>query len=191
MEQDKLKVEESLNIISEMISTTKYNISQDKVIYLMWGYAVAVSSMTHYVLQYQFGIEMAWLVWLTMPIAGIINGIYFSRKKKKARVVSFTDRALASVWKAFIAALFVFLFASPALGWNGIYPVLMVLYGIGTASTGGIIKFKALSVGGYLSMLVGFAAFYFGFETQLFLLSLSVIVSFIIPGHLLPKKLNV
>jgi hypothetical protein len=191
MEQEKLKIEESLNIISEMISKTKYNISEDKFIYLMWGYAVTISAMAHYVLQYQLGYEMAWIVWFTMPIAGIINGIYFSRKKKSARVFSFTDRALASVWKAFIAALFVFLFASPALGWNGIYPVLMVLYGIGTASTGGIIKFKALSVGGYLSMLVGFAAFYVGFEMQLFLLSLSVIVSFIVPGHLLPKKLNV
>jgi hypothetical protein len=191
MEQEKLKVEESLNIISEMISTTKYNISQDKFIYLMWGYAVAFSAMAHYVLQYQLGFEMAWLVWFTMPIAGIYNGIYFSRKKNKARVFSFTDRALASIWRAFVAALFVFLFASPALGWDGIYPVLMVLYGIGTASTGGIIKFKALTVGGYISMLVGLAAFYFTFETQLFLLSLSVIVSFIIPGHLLPKKLNV
>lgn len=191
MEQEKLKVEDSLNIISEMINTTKYNISQDKFIYLMWGYAVAFSAMTHYVLQYQFGIEMAWFVWFIMPIAGIVNAVYFSRKKRSARVFSFTDRALASVWKAFIAALFIFLFASPVLGWNGVYPVLMVLYGIGTASTGGIIKFRALSVGGYLSMLVGFAAFYFGFEIQLFLLSLSVIFSFIIPGHLLPKKLNV
>lgn len=191
MEQEKLKVEESLSIISEMISTTKYNISQDKFIYLMWGYAVAFSSMAHYVLQYQLGVKMAWLVWFTMPVAGIVNAIYFSRKKKSARVFSFTDRALASVWKSFVAALFIFLFASPALGWDGVYPILMVLYGIGTASTGGIIKFRALSIGGYLSMLVGFAAFYLGFEIQLFLLSLSVIFSFIIPGHLLPKKLNV
>jgi ABC-type iron transport system FetAB permease component len=137
MEQEKLKVEESLNIISEMISATKYNISQDKVIYLMWGYAVAISAMAHYLLQYQFGVENAWLVWLTMPIAGIYNGIYFSRKKKDAKVISFTDRALASIWKTFIAAL------------------------------------------------------YFGFEIQLFLLSLSVIFSFIIPGHLLPKELKV
>ena len=191
MGKERLKVEDSLNIISEMINTTKYNISQDKFIYLMWGYSVALSAMAHYFLQFQFGIEMAWIVWFTMPIAGIVNGIYFSRKKKNARVFSFTDRALASIWKAFIAALFVFLFGAPALGWEGIYPVLMVLYGIGTASTGGIIKYKALSVGGYLSMLVGFAAFYLGFEIQLFLLSLSVIVSFIIPGHLLPKNLNV
>lgn len=191
MEQEKLKVEESLNIISEMINTTKYNIGQDKFIYLMWGYAVAVSALANYVLQYQLGVEMAWVVWLSMPIAGIINAIYFGRKKKNARVFSFTDRALASVWRAFVTALIIFLFASPALGWDGIYPVLMVLYGIGTASTGGIIKFRPLSIGGYLSMLIGFASFYVGFEIQLFLLSLSVMVSFIIPGHLLPKKLNV
>jgi hypothetical protein len=157
----------------------------------MWGYAVALSAMASYVLQYQLGIENGWLVWLTMPIAGVVNAIYFSKKKRKARVLSFTDRALASVWRAFVAAMFIFLFASPQLGWKGIYPVLMVLYGIGTATTGGIIKFKPLSIGGYLSMLIGFAAFYTSFELQFFLLSLSVIVSFIIPGHLLPKKLNV
>ncbi|WMN07406.1 hypothetical protein QYS48_28660 [Marivirga arenosa] len=87
-----------------------------------------------------------------------------------------------------MVALIIFLFASPVLGWDGIYPVLMVLYGIGTASTGGIIKFKALSIGGYVSMFIGLVAFYLGFEIQLFLLALSVMVSFIIPGHLLPKN---
>jgi len=188
MEKDNLKVEESLNIISQMVNTTRYNISEDKIIYLMWGYAVALSAITQYVLQYQLNVEMAWLVWLTMPIAGVVNGIYFGRKKKKATAFSFTDRALSSIWKAFIVALIIFLFASPVLGWDGIYPVLMVLYGIGTASTGGIIKFKALSIGGYISMFIGLVAFYLGFEIQLFLLALSVMVSFIIPGHLLPKN---
>jgi hypothetical protein len=111
MEQEELKVEDSLKIISEMINTTKYNISEDRFIYLMWGYAVAFSAMANYVLQYQLGIEMGWLVWLSMPIAGIVNAIYFSRRKKKARAFSFTDRALASVWRAFVAAMFIFLFA--------------------------------------------------------------------------------
>lgn len=190
MEQEKLEVQESLSIISEMISNTKYNISQDKIIYLMWGYSVAISAIANYLLQYQLGVENSWWVWASMPILGIINAVYFSKKKRKSTVFSFTDRALVSVWRAFILALFIFLFASPQLGWNGIYPVLMVLYGIGTAATGGIIKFKALTIGGYLSMLVGLAAFYVGFETQLLLLALSVLVSFIIPGHLLPTKLN-
>ncbi|WMN07407.1 hypothetical protein QYS48_28665 [Marivirga arenosa] len=83
MEQDNLKVEESLNIISQMVNTTRYNISEDKIIYLMWGYAVALSAITQYILQYQLNVEMAWLVWLTMPIAGVVNGIYFGRKRKR------------------------------------------------------------------------------------------------------------
>lgn len=188
MEQEKLKVEESISIITQMVNTTKYNISEDKSIYLMWGYAVALSAITQYVLQFQLNVDMAWLVWFTMPVAGIVNAIYFGRKKKKATAISFTDRALSSIWKAFVVALIIFLLASPVLGWDGIYPILMVLYGIGSASTGGIIKFRALSVGGYISMVIGLAAFYLSFEIQLFLLSLSVLVSFIIPGHLLPKK---
>jgi hypothetical protein len=191
MKQNKLKLEESLNIISEMINTTKYNISEDRFIYLMWGYAVAGSAMINYIFQYQLNIEEGWYVWLTMPIAGIVNGVYFSRKKNKAKVVSFTDRALGSVWISFLVALVIFLVASTQLGWDAIYPVLMVLYGVGTASTGGIIKFKPLTIGGYLSMLIGLVAFYVEFEIQLFLISLSVICCYIVPGHLLPKKLNV
>ena len=186
-----MNMEDSIKIISEMVNHTKYNIGRDKPIYLMWGYAVALSAFTHYLLAFQFGVAMPWLVWLSMPIAGLINTIYFSKQKKKAQALSFTDRTLGSVWTAFIAALLVFLLASPQLGWQGVYPVLMVLYGIGTATTGGVIRYTPLKVGGYLSMLIGLIAFYLTFELQLFLLSLSVLVSFVIPGHLLPKKSSI
>jgi hypothetical protein len=191
METKELSGNDSLKIIMEMVQSTKYNIAQDKFIYLMWGYAVSISAMAHYVLQFQLEIAMAPVVWLTMPVAGIVTGIYYAKKKKRATAKTFTDRALTGVWTSFIVALLIFLFASPELGWNGVYPVLMVLYGIGTSTTGTIIKFKPLVIGGYLSMIVGLIAFYMPFEIQLFLLAIAVIVSYVIPGHLLPKKHSV
>jgi hypothetical protein len=186
-----MNTDESLKLITDMVQSTKYNIAEDKSIYLMWGYSVAFAAISNYVLQFQLGIEMAWIVWLTMPIAGIYTGIYYSRKKRSSRVKTFTDRALGAIWASFIAALFIFLFASPKIGWATIYPIFMVLYGIGTSSTGGILKFKPLVYGGYLSMLIGLVAFYVPFDIQFLLLAVAIVVSYVIPGHLLPKALNV
>ena len=63
----------------------------------------------------------------------------------------------------------------------------MILYGVGTVSSGGILKFKPLVFGGYLSMVIGLAAFYTPYEYQFILLAAAVTVSYIIPGHLLSK----
>ncbi|WP_439482676.1 hypothetical protein [Cyclobacterium plantarum] len=190
MTSQHLKAEESLHIITEMIKSTRYNISEDKIIYLMWGYAVALSGIIHYLLEFNLRYQRAWLVWISMPVIGIISGIYYSKKNKRARQKSFTDRALASLWISLVIGFFVLLFASPAIGWSGIYPVFMLLYGIGTATTGGIIKFRPLVIGGLLSMALSLFAFYIGFEYQLLLIALAVIVSYIIPGHLMPKAVK-
>jgi len=190
MNQQELSNQDSIKIIMEMVQSTKYNIARDKVIYLMWGYLVAISSLAHYVLQFQLEISQAYYVWLSMPVAGIITGIYYGRKKKHSTAKTFTDRAMSSIWIAFIVALIIFLLASPQIGWGAVYPIFMVLYGIGTSTSGGIMKFKPLVIGGYLSMGVGLLAFYQPFDIQLFLLALAVIVSYVIPGHLLPKAQN-
>jgi len=187
MENKGLKTEDSIKLMMDMVQSTRYNLAQDKVIYLMWGYTVAIAALTHYILQFQFGITQAWIVWMSMPIAGIYTGIYYSKRKKKSRVKTFTDRALGAIWSAFITALFIFLFAAPQIGWSGIYPIFMVLYGIGTSSTGSILKFKPLVFGGYSSMLIGLIAFYVSYDIQFLLLALAIIVSYVIPGHMLPK----
>jgi hypothetical protein len=188
MEKQELSNQDSIKIIMEMVQSTKHNIAQDKVIYLMWGYLVSISALTHYVLQFQMDIYQAYYVWLSMPVAGIITGVYYGRKKRKSTAKTFTDRAMSSIWIAFIVALIIFLLASPQIGWTVVYPVFMVLYGIGTATSGGIMKFKPLVIGGYLSMVIGLVAFYQPYDIQFFLLALAIIVSYVIPGHLLPNQ---
>ncbi|GAA5027250.1 hypothetical protein GCM10011506_13670 [Marivirga lumbricoides] len=190
MKEEQFTADESLQIIREMVAKTKHDIASDRVIYLMWGYGVAISSLLHY--GFQFILDMpqniAASVWLSMPVLGIINGVYFTRKSKKINVKTYIDRAMSSVWLSFIAALLVFLFSAPTVGWEIIYPALMVLYGIGASISGGILKFKPLIFGGAISMAIAFVAFHFSFEIQLLLLAAAIIASFIIPAHQLPRK---
>ncbi|MBK6263580.1 hypothetical protein JKA74_00920 [Marivirga sp. S37H4] len=185
MEQEKLEVNQSLNIISEMITASRYNLAEDRIIYLMWGYAVAISAIIHYILQFQLGIKEAYYVWFSMPVLGIIQTIYFAKKKKRKRVHTYVNRALSYIWLGFVLVLISLLIISPQISWGGVYPVFMFLYGIATISTAGVIKFKPLAIGGVISICCGIIAAYLAFEYQLLLLSMAIICSFVIPGHLL------
>lgn len=185
MEKENLKAEDSLRIISEMISSSKYNLSEDRNIYLMWGYAVAISAVIHYVLQFHLDIKEAFYVWLSMPVLGIINTIYFAKKKKQKKVQTYVDRALSYIWLGFLFIILSLLVISPQLSWNGVYPIFMFLYGFATISTAGLIKFKPLAIGGIVSVLCGIFASYLTFDYQILLLALAIICSFVIPGHLL------
>jgi len=192
MKEAQISNQDSLDIIAGMLQSTRHNIAEDKVIYLLWGYGVAITAFAHYVLQFLLNTHPATasIVWLSMPVLGIVNGIYFSRKKKNKGVKTYIDRAMSAIWLSFIGALVCFLFAAPAVGWAVIYPMFMILYGIGSASSGGILKFNPLIFGGALSMIIGLIAFYQVFELQLILLAVAVVVSFVIPAHLLPKSKN-
>ncbi len=185
MKNEELEVKESLNIISEMVNASKHNLAEDSIIYLMWGYGVAISAIVHYVLQYHIGINEAFYIWLSMPILGIINFIYFAKKEKKKRVQTYINRAMAYIWLGFLFVILSLLAISPQINWTGVYPVFMFFYGMATISSGGILKFKPLAIGGVISILLGIIAAYLAFEYQLLLLSLAIICSFVIPGHLL------
>lgn len=190
MEKRQLTTDESLQIIRDMVSKTKHNIAADKIVYLMWGYTVAFCSLLHYSLLVVIGVDpnIAPLVWLSMPLLGIIHGFYFRKRNKNRHVKTHIDRALSSVWLSFIAALLVFLFSAPVVGWQVVYPMLMVLYGIGASTSGGILNFKPLIIGGALSMAIGFISFHMDFEIQLLLLATAIIISFVLPAHQLPKE---
>ncbi len=185
MKNEELEVNESLNIISEMVNASKHNLAEDSIIYLMWGYGVAISALLHYVLHFYIGLNYAHYVWFTMPVLGIINFIYFAKKEKRKRVNTYINRSMAYVWLGFLLCILSLLAISSQLNWSGVYPVFMLFYGMATISSGGILKFKPLLIGGAMSIIIGIFAAYFAFEYQLLLLSLAIICSFVIPGHLL------
>ncbi|MGZ5242280.1 MAG: hypothetical protein ACXWDO_03465 [Bacteroidia bacterium] len=180
--------EQKLHLIYEMISNAKQEINENGFIFLMWGWLVFLSSMVHFI-GLQLGYPQAAIVWMLMIAGGIFTGIYYSRQSKKEKVKSYLDSFLTYLWIAFGAALFIVLFFQMRLGLST-FPMVMLIYGIGTFVTGGAIKFKPLIIGGIACWLLSAAAFFVNFEIQLLLLAASVMVSYIIPGYLLRRKFN-
>ncbi len=174
----------SISIIEEMINKTKQKYSDSGFLYLLWGYFVVIAALLHYFLlntsfNYPF---IGWAV--LMPLGGIISMVYSNKENKKPYAKSYTDDIMKYTWLAFGILLAVILLSMGKLGINT-YPLVMVAYGVPTFITGGVLKFKPLIYGAIGSIVIGVISFNYPFETQLLLLCAAIVVSYLIPGHLL------
>jgi len=68
------------------------------------------------------------------------------------------------------------------------YPLIMIIYGFGTWVSGGVLKYAPLIIGGVICWVLAGIAFYFPFNVQILLLALSILIAYIIPGHMLKIK---
>ncbi|MFI5218772.1 MAG: hypothetical protein ACHQNT_04725 [Bacteroidia bacterium] len=177
---------ESIHVIQRMITTAKNELVDDSFQFRLWGWLVFAASMGHYIL-WQIDFGKPHLVWLLMPLGGIVSYIYGKRQNEKQRVKTYVDDVMKYVLLAFLFSLLIVLFFMSKLGLN-CYPMVMVIYAIWLFASGGALQFRPLIVGGVANWLLGITAFFVTFDIQLLLLAAAVLIGFIIPGHLLKAK---
>ncbi len=176
-----------LELISEMINIARKEFDDDSYIYLIWGWAVSLACLAQYALL-RMHKDYSGLVWaICIPMAIILQGVLMFKKKKKVRVKTHMDKVIGFVWIAVGACIGAVILSSDVLQVNT-YPVLILLYGIGTFISGGIMNFKPMKIGGICCWAIGIAAFRVTFDYQLLLLPLSLISSYIIPGYMLKAR---
>lgn len=190
MEEKTIDVVESLDIINSMIQRTQKNYSIDSFYYIMWGWLTFTAGMLSYfllpVLRQNTG-----MVWLLMPLGGIISYFYGRNQSKKQKVKTYLESHVNQVWLT-IGLAILSVIASIFMGVNlEIMPTFILLYGIGIFCTGRIIRFVPMMIGGALCfplfLLCGYFTFNHG-EYQFLVLALAILVSYIIPGHMLRAK---
>jgi hypothetical protein len=187
MDNENFTPEQSLQLINKMITEVKTGLKDNGFFFLFWGWLVFISAITNFIL-FKMHSEYAFYVWpILMPLGGIITLIYSisRRKKEHKRVKTFVDRAMAYVWTAFGVALFIVLSSASIVGFEKVYPFVLLVYGIGTFITGGIIKMRLLVIGGIVCWVLAVVAFYVPFEVQLLLLAAAIAIAYIIPGHVI------
>ncbi len=182
---------QSLAIIGEMIQNARERIVDDGYWYLLWGYLVFVAAITHYILLEFVQWEFAWLPWpVLMMLGGVLSAFNAHKSASAARHKTFFDTVMISLWSAFLIVLFMIL-AFTALGQINhlaAYPLIMIIYGFGTWVSGGVLKYIPLIIGGVICWILAGIAFYFPFNIQILLLALSILIAYIIPGHMLKFK---
>ncbi len=89
------------------------------------------------------------------------------------------------LWMAFLVVLMMTLLFMPRLGQDHVYPFILLLYGLSTFVSGGVLRFKPLIYGGIACWVCGAGAIFVTFDIQLLLLAAAVVLGYIIPGHML------
>jgi hypothetical protein len=187
MEEKTITPQESLDIIQSMIHTAKNKLANDGFYTIFWGWLVFIAAMTHYItilLNYQWG-QFAWFL---MPLGGIYSFIHGYKQSKKEKVKTYVETHLGYLWMGFGIAMGVCLILMPVNGIKTTYFFLMLLYGLATFVSGGILKFKPLIIGGIFSFAVAIVSNFAGDKEQLLCISIALMGSYIIPGHLLRRE---
>lgn len=181
---------QSLQIIEGMITSTRKDIADNGAFYLLWGYAVFVAALTHYYL-FSINYELHFLPWpIIMPLAGVGSFIIGARMEKKVKMKTQLDVISQYVWAACFGGIALSIGFMNKIGFENFQALIVIFYSIGLFISGGMYRFRPLIIGGVLAFACGTAMLLVSYEYQLLLSALSILISYIIPGHLLQRKAN-
>jgi hypothetical protein len=192
MPEEKFSAEDSLKLISNMISQAKARFSENGHLYLLWGWTVFVCSIVQFILLEFVKFEQHYLVWTVTWLVFIYQMIYIRRQKNKIKVKGYADQVLGMVWIVFVVLMFMFGFLfGRLLGeeyYHFINPVFLSLYGMPTILSGTILQFRPLIAGGVFCWVLAICSTFIPYEYQLLLLATAVLGAWIIPGYLMRIK---
>lgn len=180
---------EKLDVIYEMIENSKTRIRGNAFFFLLWGWLVLAASLTHFILL-KLHIFYSFLAWpVIMTIGMVISVIAGIRMGRKAGYRTHIDTAVIYLWYGFFFAMLVILaFAiGGKIDWHITNALIIVMYGLGTFVSGGILKFKPLIIGGVSCWIIALGVFLLPGDYMLLLVALSIIIAYLIPGYLLRK----
>ncbi len=172
-----------------MINKAKNKFSESGTLYLVWGIAVVIYSLSQFVLGNLLGYKNAHYVWFFTWAVYIYQAIFLIRKKKNLKVKTYTGEIIGYVWVCFIICFFIMLFILLySKSFNLIYSLILGLYAIPTFLSGAILKVKPLIIGGICCWALACISLFIPLQYHLLLISLDVLLAWIIPGFYLRNK---
>jgi len=189
--KERLSEEQGLSIIYKMIESARMDISQSRIYYLIWGWMVVLASLSTYLLMWVVPPAQAHLSWPVLSVLAAAATVYFWRRQHRAaRARSYLEDLLNYFWIGFTITLMLVIISglSGKLNREAIYPLSIILYGLGAFVSGGALKFRPLVAGGIACWGLAMFAYVVSYPNQLLLLALSVSVGWLVPGYLLKKK---
>ncbi|MEQ9440640.1 MAG: hypothetical protein RIG62_16435 [Cyclobacteriaceae bacterium] len=179
---------ESWNIIQGMIAEAKQDFQDDGFYYLLWGWLVLAASVSHYLLLTLTEFAHPYVVWLLM-LVGVGATVWRSVKDRKRYVKTYVGTLMQSLWLAVFVAIMITLVAGGTkTGFHIAYPVVLLLYGVGTFVSGRLFRFTPLVIGAIGIWVLATISYFVPFQIQLLLIALSTMIGYIVPGYLLKSQ---
>ena len=148
--------EEQIEIISKVINSTKENLKPLSVNFIFWGSLIVVMSLIHYSIPrfIQYTEYSSLLFWTILPMLGMLFTIVYNIKIRKVLgYETYLNRVIKIIWGIFNLSWLVMVVTSLLNGINNPVPEILFLLSTTLITTGIIIKFKPIVIGGILLML--------------------------------------
>jgi hypothetical protein len=180
-----------------MIRISQKKLKNDGILFILWGWLLFYISITGYISKV-FGLSwevqniFGWSGIILLVVVLILTIYYLLKKRKKAR--TYIGDSLKYIWiSAFVCLVFINLIQFNVLHsikFELQHPIYMVVFAFAIVSTGGILRYKMIIVGGIIFGLSALLASYFSITVQMLLEALAWLIAFVIPGHILYAKRN-
>lgn len=152
--------------------------------FLLWGWFAFAAFLLQYVLKVVFASPQHYLVWLGLLPLAVFTVLKANRQQKQIYTSVIGD-CMRHLWTALGFSFFVVgLMAGLTKGAN-VYGYFILLYGIGTFVSGRLLKFAPLATGGAFCWPLALACSLLKPDGQLLVAAAAILVSYIIPAHLL------
>jgi hypothetical protein len=179
--EEKMTPQQSLVLISEVISQTKENIKVHSSVFLLWGWALAIASFLRFILQTQTSFKF---YFLPFPILVAIVLVITICKNRTSVSETYLNFFLQKLWLvlpfAFIAIVFVSLYQKIEP-----FTYTLILASIVTSVSGMVMKFRPLVVGGVFFLIASVSCVFVSDEYKVLVHGIAIIVGYIIPGYIL------
>jgi len=189
-DKNKLSSQESLDIILKMVSQAKVNFRQSSFHLLLWGWLVLAASLGHFLLLKFSAAAQPEMAWFLMIPGVFVSMIYGFREGRREKVSTYADRIYMWTWMSFLISMFLLQFLMFEDEGRIMMIVILVLCGYATFLSGQILQFRPLLVGGILFWVFSILAFWLSNEYNLLVMAASVLTGYLIPGHLLRRKIR-
>lgn len=182
------KAQAQLDLINEVITTTKARFERNGSVFIFWGILLSIASGLQFIF-IQLGMnEISYYPYFAIIFGWIYMFRHFSRRKRKPQSSNILTKTLASVWiyAGLNAALLGFLFASILQTY--LIPVILIVVGVSILISGVVIRYRYLFFAGILCNMMGYLAFALDFSYQPLLTCIVYIVVMVVPGFMLAKE---
>ena len=180
--------DESLRVITSMIDKARHDMSDKSQYFLIWGWGAFLACVTQFILKVVFLYPYHYQVWWVIVPCLVLTLITSWRQRRRARVKTFVGDTMSELWMALGITFFVIAMIFGKIGWEYCYPFYIMLYGVGTFISGRILKFKPLVIGGIICWILASVSVYMKYDYQILLTAAALLVSYIIPGHILRQQ---
>ena len=186
------EVNDNLNVIKSMIEKTKTDAADSGSIFILWGWLIIVASILNYIFVYKEWYDKIGLIWFVLMSLGVIGTIYILKKiTKREKVKSYSGVALANLWFScgvsfvIVARLGIPLKVIPLESLN---IIMAVIAGIGLFTTGGILDWNMLRIGGIIWWVAAIIMMFIHWHFHTLIFAIAIIPGYLVPGYALNGK---